>query len=682
MRRAITIIILMILIVMVLSNTMVVQYSQIKRINQKSQTKIRDVYEERPPIGKEKLQKEVANREGNLGDRGIVPMEMRTPTSWHILIDTPGYYELTEDIIDCAEECGIYINASNVVLDGKDHILDGVYSGLSMYGIYVENVSNVTIKNITIQEWSYYGILYHSSNDNTIVNTTLRSNKCGVYLWDALNNTIVDNIFINNGIVVLYSYENNITRNTLNGKPIIYMEGEEDKSVDEEAGQIILVRCINITIEEQRMESTDLSIELWETNQTTIRNTTLRNITTGIFLFSSNNNSINNNSILNNTNGIYLQFSNNNSIVNNTILLNGTYGIRIDYSRNNSVMHNMVQNSTYGIYLSQSMNSSIVWNIIQNNTYGIYLHQSPNNTVYLNNFINNTYQFVLFETYVYRFYSPEPITYIYRGDTYTNYTGNYWSDYTGEDTNGDGIGEEPYAPDQYPLMGKVMIISREVIIGTTPPDVRIIRPCSGDYLNTSSVTVEWSAIDLNNDIDYSEIRIDSKSWINVGINTNYTFTNVSDGKHTVCVRVYDRDQNYDEEKVTFTVDTRPPTIAILSPSNDSKLGSSSVTVEWNASDNGSGISHFMLYLDDILIAENISADQLSYELNVSEGAHQVIVVAIDRAGNRAESCVDFVVEIPTTTSPTTPVSTIVLYLSALVAVAVVVSIVLFAKRRS
>ncbi len=80
----------------------------------------------------------------------IEPQATRAPSSWYMLIDKPGYYELTEDIIDCTYECGIYINASNVVLDGKGHIIDGVYSGSGKYGIYVDHATNITIRNTKI----------------------------------------------------------------------------------------------------------------------------------------------------------------------------------------------------------------------------------------------------------------------------------------------------------------------------------------------------------------------------------------------------------------------------------------------------------------------------------------------------------------------------------------------------
>ncbi|NAS89102.1 hypothetical protein C4E24_05120 [ANME-1 cluster archaeon AG-394-G21] len=103
-----------------------------------------------------------------------------------------------------------------------------------------------------------------------------------------------------------------------------------------------------------------------------------------------------------------------------------------------------------------SVNAMIARNTISGWECGIELLKQSDSTVYLNDFVDNT-QNVLVNGSTNVYSSPEKIDCTYKGRDYTNYVGNYWSDYAGQDTTADGIGDTPYVifgdnPDEYPLI--------------------------------------------------------------------------------------------------------------------------------------------------------------------------------------------------------------------------------------
>ena len=163
----------------------------------------------------------------------------------------------------------------------------------------------------------------------------------------------------------------------------------------------------------------------------------------------------NNTASHNQDHGIYVSYSNDNVLDSNITLYNGD-GIAISYSTNNKACNNSILINSIGIDFGTSNSNTLYKNKLSNNGNHIYLHASDNNRFYLNDFQDSwwvpTYSFD--STNVWN--SAEKATYSYDSRMYTNYLGNYWSDYGGTDNNSDGIGDTPYSidsdSDNYPLV--------------------------------------------------------------------------------------------------------------------------------------------------------------------------------------------------------------------------------------
>ncbi|HEC77005.1 MAG TPA: DUF2341 domain-containing protein [Thermoplasmatales archaeon] len=155
----------------------------------------------------------------------------------------------------------------------------------------------------------------------------------------------------------------------------------------------------------------------------------------GISLYKSINCIIANATTNNNWGGIYVVYSSNNCTIINTTASNNEWCFYLYNSHNCTVVNAIITNSNDGITLSESSNCTITNTFIRNNNKGIWLDLSSNNLIY-NNYFNNTVNALDngYNTWnISKTLGENIIWGAYLG-------GNYWNDYNGEDTDGDGIG--------------------------------------------------------------------------------------------------------------------------------------------------------------------------------------------------------------------------------------------------
>jgi parallel beta-helix repeat protein len=379
------------------------------------------------------------------------------------------------------------------------------------FSIWVEGTNN-SISNNHIIGNDGMGVALQRGTQHTIANNLIENNGMYAISFEEGQATVRGNRMNNNSGGAYNFYDSNMgtmtplqdidNSNLVDGKPTYYWNKQHQRTVPSDAGYVLLINCSEITVSGLNIDKggrfNSYSIILVDTTNSVVCD----NIITagnGIRIMNNRSNA-SNVSVLRNYLTTGMQSGINTTIASNTFVNKGIMpGSDAVIAYNNFTECDIAVNM-------QGYRNVVRNNNFQNNQVAIHIFGGGNNQIYHNNFLDNSKQVDEQHSDVTQW--PLDTYYTSFNNTWNQpypSGGNYWSDYTGNDLNKDGIGDKPYHiienyTDQYPLIQTT---------NTIQPATENLLPTEKEQIQTSNPTEKPNPSATNNlpvSDEYNEIN--------------------------------------------------------------------------------------------------------------------------------------------------------------------------------
>lgn len=189
-----------------------------------------------------------------------------------------------------------------------------------------------------------------------------------------------------------------------------------------------------------------------------------------------------------------------------------------------------------------------------------------------------------------------------------------------------------------------------IFVDLTLPNIEIIYPQSGYATNVGNITVEWIGSDNETEIAYYLVYLDNIQAANT-TNTEYAFTDLIEGHHTIKIEAYDHAGNMQSGEVTVIVDNTDPELSVISPENGTFVADH-VTVQFSVFD--ANLLNVAYQINNgTPVGVTGETNFTIYTGLLADGAFNITITAMDKALNTVNQTLTLIAD---NTAPTVSIS--------------------------